>query len=129
MYNINFRKNPTNSFLNCSNKKDYEFLYNMFSAKIYEAVYPIVESEKIAEQILTDTFINIRKQEFAYHLNYTGIFTILLRMAIQLSYNECKVSNPKKIVYQKLGKNFELLANQNSSKIKIAEAVQELVIF
>jgi hypothetical protein len=96
------------SFLNCSSRKDFEFLYDMFSANIYEAVHSIVDSEEIAEKILTDTFVSIRKQPFAYDQNYVGIFTLLLRTAIQLSYNEIKDSNPKKLVYQKLGKNIGL---------------------
>jgi hypothetical protein len=123
MYNISLTTQSTNSFLNCSSRKDFEFLYDMFSAKVYEAVHAIVESEQIAEKILADTFVNIRTQVFAYDQNYVGIFTILLRMAIQLSYGECKVSNPKKFVYQKLEKDFELLAKQNITVIKMADAV------
>jgi hypothetical protein len=123
MYNINHITQSTNSFLNCSSKKDFEFLYDMFSAKLYEAVNAIVASEKIAEKILMDTFVNIRTQEFAYNQDYIGIFTILLRMAIQLSYGECKVSNPKKFVYKKLEKNFELLAKQNILDTKMVDTV------
>jgi hypothetical protein len=123
MYNLNITNRPPNSFLNCSSKKDFEFLYDMFSAKVYEAVNAIVESEQIAEKILRDTFVNIRTQEFAYDQDYVGIFTILLRIAIQLSYGECKVSNPKKMIYQKLEKNFELLAKQNIPYIKMVDAV------
>lgn len=93
------------SFLNCSSRKDFEFVYDMFSANIYEAVHSIVESEQIADKILTETFVTIRKQQFAYDQNYVGIFTILLRIAIQLSYDELKISNPKKLIYHKLGKN------------------------
>lgn len=93
------------SFLNCSNRKDFEFLYDMFSANIYEAVHSIVESEEIAEKILTETFVSLRKQHFAYDQNYVGIFTILLRTAIQFSYDELNDSNPKKLAHQKLSIN------------------------
>jgi hypothetical protein len=93
------------SFLNCSSRKDFEFLYDMFSANIYEAVHSIVESDEISEKILTNTFVSIRKQQFTYNQNYVGIFTILLRIAIQLAYEEMKDSNPKKLVQQRLGKN------------------------
>ncbi len=103
------------SFLNCSSRKDFEFLYDMFSANIYEAVHSIVESEELAEKILTDTFISIRKQQFGYDQNYVGIFTMLLRIAIQLSYEEMKDSSPKKIIYQKLGKNIGLAGNRKYS--------------
>ncbi len=96
------------SFLNCSSRKDFEFLYDMFSANIYEAVHLMVESEEMAEKILTDTFVSLRKQQFAYDQNYVGIFTILLRIAIQLSYNEMKDNDARKAVYQKLGKNLGL---------------------
>lgn len=104
MCNIEFSQQATHSFLNCSDRKDFEFLYDMFSANIYEAIHSIVESEEIAEEILTNTFVTIRKQQFAYNQNYVGIFTLLLRIAIQLSYKENKDSNSKKLVYLKLGK-------------------------
>lgn len=103
------------SFLNCRSRNDFEFLYDMFSANIYEAVQSIVESEEIAEKILTDTFVSIRKQPFAYDQNYVGIFTLLLRTAIRLSYNEIKDSNPKKLVYQKLGINIGLAGSRKYS--------------
>ncbi len=109
MHNNKLPEQMKASFLNCNSRKDFEFLYDMFSANIFEAVYPIVESEEIAEKILTDTFITIRKQPFTYDQNYVGIFTFLLRIALQLSYFEIKDSNPKKLVYQKLGKNIGLL--------------------
>ncbi len=97
------------SFLNCSSRKDFEFLYDMFSANIYEAVFSIVESEEIAEKILTETFVTIRKQQFAYEQNYVSIFTMLLRIAIQFSYKEMKDCNPKKLAYQKLWQNISLV--------------------
>ena len=100
------------SFLNCCSKKDFEFLYDMFSANIYEAVLSIVESEEIAEKILTDTFVTARKEHFAYDQNYVGIFTMLLRIAIQLSYDETKESNTKNAIYQKLEKNIGLQNKQ-----------------
>ena len=81
----------------------------MFSANIYEAVFSIVESEEIAEKILTETFVTIRKQQFAYEQNYVSIFTMLLRIAIQFSYKEMKDSNPKKMAYQKLWENINLV--------------------
>lgn len=115
MYNHKLPERMTGSFLNCNNRKDFEFLYDMFSANIYEAVYPIVESEEIAEKILSVTFINIRNQQFTYEQNYVGIFTLLLRIAIGLSYNEIKDSNPKKMVYQKLGKIISLPDKQKYS--------------
>ncbi len=112
MYNDKLPEQMAKSFLNCSNRKDFEFLYDMFSANIYEAVYAIVDSEEKAERILSDTFVSIRKQQFDYNQNYVGIFTILLRIAIQLSYDEFKDSDPKKLVYQKLGKNIGIPAFQ-----------------
>jgi hypothetical protein len=80
-------------------------MYDMFSANIYEAIHSIVESDEIAEKILTNTFVSIRKHQFAYNQNYVGIFTMLLRTAIQFSYEEMKDSNTKKMIQQKLGKN------------------------
>jgi hypothetical protein len=74
-----------------------------------------VESAEIAEKILIDTFVSIRKQQFSYDQNCVGIFTILLRTAILLSYNEIKKSNPKKLVYQKLGKNIGIAGNRKYS--------------
>jgi hypothetical protein len=103
------------SFLNCSSRKDFEFLYDMFSANIYEAVHAIVESEEIAEKILTDTFITLRKQHFAYNQHYAGIFNILLGIAIRFSYDGFTESNPKKLVYQKLERNIRIAADNTCS--------------
>jgi hypothetical protein len=111
MQNKQSAEQTAQSFLNCSSRKDFEFLYDMFSANIYEAVHAIVESEAIAEKILTDTFITLREQKFAYKQNYAGIFNILLGIAIRFSYGQFEDSHPKKLVYQKLEKNIRLAVN------------------
>jgi hypothetical protein len=112
MYNNQPTEQTAQSFLNCSSRKDFEFLYDMFSANIYEAVHAIVESEEIAEKILTDTFITLREQKFAYSQNYAGIFNTLLGIAIQFSYEKFEESYPKKLVYQKLEENIRLAGNR-----------------
>jgi hypothetical protein len=112
MYNNQPAEQTAESFLNCSSRKDFEFLYDMFSANIYEAVHAIVESEEIAEKILTDTFITLREKQFAYKQNYAGIFNILLGIAIQFSYEEFEESCPKELVYQKLGESIGLAGNR-----------------
>jgi hypothetical protein len=100
---------PATLFLNCSYRKDFEFLYDIFSANIYEAIHSIVETEEIAEKILIKTFVAIRKEQFAYSKNYMGIFTLLLSIAIRFSYDELTDSHPKKWVYQKLEENMGLV--------------------
>jgi hypothetical protein len=87
----------------------------MFSANIYEAVHSIVESDEISEKILTNTFVSIRKQQFAYSQNYVGIFTMLLSIAIQLSYEEMDDNNPKKLAQQKFGKRSVLAGKLKNS--------------
>jgi hypothetical protein len=115
MYNNQPAEQSAESFLNCSRRKDFEFLYDMFSANIYEAVHAIVESEEIAEKILTDTFITLREKQFAYKQNYADIFNTLLGIAIQFSCEKFEESYPKKLVYQKLGENIRIAADNTCS--------------
>jgi hypothetical protein len=112
MYNNQPAEQTVQSFLNCSSRKDFEFMYDMFSANIFEAVHAIVESEAIAEKILTLTFVTLREQSFAFNQNYAGIFNRLLGIAIQFSYAEFEERYPKKMVYQKLAKNIGLASNR-----------------
>lgn len=101
------------SLLNCRSRKDFEFLYDMFSANIYEVLHSISESEEIAEKILSDTFLAIRKLQFTYDQKYLDIFTTLLSIAIQLYCDEMNVGYPRKVIYHKLKKKWGLQAHKN----------------
>lgn len=93
------------SFLNGSAWKDFEFLYDMFAANLYDAVFGLVESEETTEKILTDTFVSLRQQVFAYHQDYESIFIMLLGIALKFSYNQFANGNAKQALYKKLKQN------------------------
>jgi RNA polymerase sigma-70 factor (ECF subfamily) len=62
-------------------QKRFGYVYDYFSADIFGVIFKIVQDEKIAEDVLQDTFLKIWNASASYSASKSRLFTWILNIA------------------------------------------------
>ena len=72
------------------NEKAFERLYQLYSESIYGIIFSIVKDEKIAEEVLQDTFLKIWDNAKSYNSDKGRFFTWILNIARNSSIDKIR---------------------------------------